>query len=245
MFGLEHLLIYGVLGVTTFINIVVPISGSAVITPLLALLTDPHQAIGIASAFFVMNGIVRTFTFRASIQWAEIRVLLLPSIVAAAIGALALVAIPEEWLLVIILLFSLYFLLKKLKVIPKREKPSPVLNHFIGMLSGFLQGTGLAGSDLRNQYLYAQDLSIAEVHGTTSLIGTSNFFIATIIRLYTGQLTLPAIEPLLYLLPIVILAIWLGKHALYKVPQKVSDRIVMGIMIIVVLSLAYEILSRL
>ncbi|MHB8660518.1 MAG: sulfite exporter TauE/SafE family protein [Minisyncoccota bacterium] len=245
MFSLAHFLIYGVLGVTTFINIVVPISGSAIVTPLLALLTDPHQAIGIVSAFFVMSGIVRTFTFRASIQWSEIRVLLLPSVIAAAVGAFTLVAIPEEWLLVIILLFSLYFLFKKLRIIPKRKRPSSVLNHFIGLLSGFLQGTGLAGSDLRNQYLYAQDLSIAEVHGTTSLIGTSNFFIATLTRFYAGQLTLPVIEPLLYLLPVVIFAIWLGKRALYKIPQKISDRIVIGVMVVVVLSLAYEILSRL
>ncbi|MEJ0053913.1 MAG: sulfite exporter TauE/SafE family protein [bacterium] len=244
MFSTEHLLVYGVLGVTTFVNIVVPISGSAVVTPLLALFTDPHQAIGIASAFFVINGVVRAFIFRASIQWSEVRVLLLPSVIAAAIGALALVAVPEAWLLVIIFFFSLYFLLKKLRISPKRGKPSPILNHSVGAFSGFLQGTGLAGSDLRNQYLYAQNLNIAEVHGTTSLVGAANFFVATAIRLYTGQLTLPTIEPLVYLLPIVILAIWLGKRALYHIPPKVSDRIVLGIMVIVVLSLGYEILTR-
>jgi len=241
MSSIGYFLTYGALGLTTLLNIIVPVSGSSVVTPLLALLTDPHRAIGIVSAFFVMSGIVRTFTFRSSIRWSEVRVLRLPSVIAATFGAFALVTIPTPWLLLIILAFSAYFLLKKLGVIPKGKGPSSLMNHFVGVLSGFLQGTGLTGSDLRNQYLYAHDLSIAEVHGTTSLIGTSNFLMATVVRLYTNQLSLPDITPLLYLFPIVLLATWAGKHMLFKVPAKISNYIIIGVMVAVVTSLSYKI----
>ena len=90
----------------------------------------------------------------------------------------------------------------------------------VGLLSGFLQGTGLSGSDLRNQYLYAQDLKIAEVHGTTAMIGGANFLIASLVRLHTGQLSLPDISLLLYLFPVIFLATWLGKGVLFRIPQK-------------------------
>lgn len=235
------LLIPTVLFVLTFLNIVVPISGSATVTPLLALFTDPYRAIGITSFFFFLTAPPRIFFFWKNIQWHEIRVLLGPSLGAAFFGALALVIVPERWLLIIILLFSLYFLFKKLHIIPKSKQPGHLINSVVALVSGFLQGTGLAGSDLRNQYLYAQDLKIAEVHGTTALIGGANFFVATLVRLYTGQLALPDITSLLYLFPIIVIATWIGKKALYKLPQKISDNIVIGVMTVVVLTFAYKI----
>ena len=241
MSSLEWLLIYVALGLSTVVNIIVPISGSAVVTPLLALLTDPYHAIGIASFFFFLSAIVRAYMFRNDIQWNEIRILLFPSVVAALFGALVVIAIPQQILLLIILLFSIYFLLKKLNIIPKQEKPSRILNHFVGLLSGFLQGTGLAGSDLRNQYLYAQNLNIPKVHGTTAFIGAANFFVATSARLLTQQLTLPDITQLLYLFPIIIIATWAGRHLLYKLPPKISNYIVVFVMSAVVILLGYKI----
>ena len=240
----SHAAAYFLLGLTSFLNILVPLSGSAIVTPLLTLLLDdPRKAIGLTSAFFVMSGIIRILFFREKIQWSEVRVLWLPSVAAAAVGAFALLSIPPVYLVGLILGFAMYFMLKKFGVIPKREKPLPVLEYFIGLFSGFLQGTGLAGSDLRNQYLYAQGLDIAEVHGTTALIGWSNFFVATVVRLMTGQLTLPDIEPLGYLLPVVFLAIWMGKRTLYKVPKSVADGIIKVVMVLVVLSLCYELVK--
>ncbi len=244
MLSAQTLLISGLLGLSTVLNIIVPVSGSAIVTPLLAMLVDPYRAIGIASFFFFLSAIPRIFFFRKSIQWQEIRTLLLPSGIAAFFGALALVVVPVRWLLIIILLFSLYFLLKKLHIIPQTKKPSRFLDYVVGLFSGFLQGTGLAGSDLRNQYLYAQDLNIAEVHGTTALIGGTNFFVATVVRLYTNQLVLPDITPLLYLFPIIIIATWLGRKILFKLPKKVSDGIVIGIMTIVVLTFAYAVFLK-
>ena len=241
MSSFEWLLVYITLGLSTLINIVVPISGSAVVTPLLALLIDPYRAIGIASFFFFLSAIVRIYMFWNDIQWNEIKVLLPFSVVAALLGALAIVAIPEPILLLIILLFSIYFLLKKLNVIPKQKRPSWVLNHFVGFLSGFLQGTGLAGSDLRNQYLYAQNLDISKVHGTSSFIGGANFFVSTSVRLFTQQLTLPDISQLLYLLPIIIVATWTGRHLLFKLSPKISNYIVVFVMSTVVILLGYKI----
>lgn len=242
MLTFQALLIVGLLGLSTLLNIIVPISGSATVTPLLALLTDPYRAIGIASFFFFLTAPPRIYFFWQNIQWHEVRALFLPSIIAAFFGALALVAIPAQWLLIIILLFSVYFLLKKLGIVPKSKTPGRLLNHFIGLLSGFLQGTGLAGSDLRNQYLYAQDLKLAEVHGTTAVIAAGNFLVATLVRLYTDQVTLPDITTLLYLFPVIVLATWIGKKTLYKIPQKISNFIVIGVMVAVVLLLAYKIL---
>ena len=232
--------IYLALLLSSVVNIVVPISGSATLTPLLALLTDPHRAIGLTSFYFVLSGIVRIFLFRKNIEWAEVKKLLLPSVVMALLGASALVVIPPRILLVVVFLLTVHFLIKK--IWPKEKKGSNLTSYVVGLLSGFLQGAGLSGSDLRNSYFYSKQLNIAQVHGTSSFMGTSNFFIATIARLYTGQLTLPDLTLLIYLFPFIVIAILIGRHLLYKLPKKVSEWIIIIIMITIVTLLGVKIL---
>ena len=219
------------LGLSSFVNIIVPLGGSSVVTPLLALLTDPHRAIGLASFFFLLSGIVRVVVFQKNIVWKEVRLFFIPSLVMSVIGAFFLLSLPDRLLLIVIFLFVLYFLLSRLgfafRSVPKKNG-SQIFGFISASLSGFLQGTGLAGSDIRNGYLYAQKLNLAQVHGTSALIGASNFFAATIVRLFTGQITLIDITPVMYTLPFLIAGTLLGRRVLYKLNQKTSDRIVVA-----------------
>ena len=243
---LENFWIYFALAVSSFINIIVPISGSATVTPFLAILTDPHLAIGLASFYFLLSGIIRVSMFRKEIRWEYVKSLLPVSFIFAAVGAFALVKISPKVLLLIILAFTLFFFYKKLmQTFGKREeKPASKFSvHLIGILSGFLQGSGLAGSDLRNGYLYSKKLSIAQVHGASSLIGTANFLIATIIRLGTNQITLPNLVPLLYIFPFMIAGIWLGKIALYKIDKKHTEWIIVLTMALIIVFLGLKIIK--
>lgn len=237
---ITQLWIYGALALSSLINILVPISGSSTVTPFLALLTDPHRAIGIASFYFVLSGIVRILLFRKHIQWHDIRTMLGPSAIAAFFGALALVAVPSKLLLLLVLAITVYFFAKKINIIPERRM-SHLTNYLVGLFSGFLQGTGLAGSDLRNSYLYAEGLTIAQVHGTTALIGSVNFLIATIVRLYTKQLTVPDLTPLIYISPFIVIGILAGRHLLFKLPKRITNGIVVGVMLTIILFLALKV----
>lgn len=241
---MEKIFIFIVLAALTLINIIVPISGSATVTPLLALITDPHNAIGLASFYFVLSGIVRIFVFRKHIKWEYIKSLLPISILGAIFGALSLVKINTNILLIIILLFLVYFVYKKIREIFKgdvKEKKMHKLTFWIvGLFSGFLQGFGLAGSDLRNGYLYSEKLTIADVHGTTAFIGTANFIIATIIRLYTHQVKLVDLTILLYLLPFIIIATYIGKKILLKINKKYTNYLILLIMVLMIVLLVLK-----
>lgn len=238
---MSHIWIYLVLALSSVLNIIVPISGSATITPLLALITDPHKAIGLTSFYLVMSGIIRIFLFRKDIDWREIRILFVPSVVAAILGALAIVAVPANFLLILVFFSAVYFLWQRIH--PQEKKSNSLVNYLVGLFSGFLQGTGLAGSDLRNSYLYAQKLDIKQVHGTTSLIGTGNFLAATIVRLLTHQLSLPDLTPLLALFPLIIVSILIGRHILYKLSKDTSNTIVIVTMVIINVTLGYKIVQ--
>ncbi|MDO8572246.1 MAG: sulfite exporter TauE/SafE family protein [bacterium] len=240
------LAIYIVLGAASFINILVPISGSAVVTPFLTILTNPHTAIGLASFYFLLSGVIRVPLFRKDIQWDEVRALLPISLLAAFVGSLSLVVINSTLLLVIVLAFAIYFFLKLIKLIPSFHSRSAgqYITGFIGLFSGFLQGAGLAGSDVRNSYLYGKNLNIAQVHGTSSLIGTSNFLLATIVRLFTNQLNVPDLIPLLYIFPFIALGTFMGRKVLYKLDKKTINIIVAIVMVAIIVFLAKKVITN-
>lgn len=201
------------LAATTFLNILVPLSGSAIVTPILTLFVDPHTAIGLASIAFLLSGIVRASLFWKSIMWNEVQMLIIPSIVASALGALTIGSLPTKYLFLVLFLATAFFFLKKLGLLHTRTPASTVELQGIatGFASGYLQGSGIAGSDLRNAYLMANNLTINALHGTTSVLGFAVFATATLVRLQTHQLEISSVMYMMILLPFIIIATLLGK----------------------------------
>ena len=243
--AIEQIWIYLFFILYSLINIIIPFSGSSTITPFLAILTDPHKAIALASFYFFLSAVVRLFIFRRDIKWKYVKKFLPLSFIGAIIGAFALIKINPLALLIIIFIFVLYFFYKKIKTlrINKEKDYNKLAVHSVGFLSGFLQGTGLAGSDLRNSYLYSEKLTLPQVHGTTALIGAVNFFIATVIRITTNQITIPNLIPLLYILPFIIVGSLVGKKLLYKINKKYADWMIIIIMTLIIIFLAIKIVN--
>lgn len=250
---MSEIIIYLVLGLISIINIVVPISGSSTVTPLLTLLTDPHAAIALASVFFFVGAIIRVCMFRKNIRVDYVKKMVFISAIAAAFGAFSIFTIPPTVLLWIVFAFTLYFLIKKLKEMLQATKEKITYDKksrkltvgFVGLFSGFLQGSGLAGSDLRNSYLYSEGLSLAEVHGTTAVMGALNFLIATVIRITLHQISFPAVGHwLIVFIPLLIMTTWIGKKVLLKTPKKYADIIVVMVMIAITLTLFWKLVLK-
>lgn len=230
------------LSALSFLNIVVPISGSTTTTPLLAFIVDPHAAIGLASVMFLLSGLVRIVVFRAYIVWKEVQTLLPSSLIASFLGAISTGFIPGEWLLLILFLTVLYFLFKKVGVFSWKttRKAERLRETTIGLFSGYLQGTGIGGSDMRNTFLLANNLSVQEMHGTTAVIGASIFSVSTLVRLWTHQLEIVDTITVLILLPIIILATILGKKTLLAVSKESQSKIILFVMSISVILIGYK-----
>ncbi len=242
-----NIFILFLLGLSTLLNVLVPISGSATVTPLIAAITDVHSAIGFVGFYFFLSAVLRFIFFYTDIQWPLVKKLLPISAVGSAVGALSLLAIPDMVLLGILAVLTLYFLMKKI-FRPQAQRKENIFSRWgavvVGLLSGFLQGTGLAGSDLRNNYLYANNLSIIQVHGTTAIVGGLNFFLATVIRLYLGKISFPDIGLLLTIVPFMIVGTILGRKVALKLSKKHEQWIVvlvMGVGLLLVLQKMFSV----
>ena len=142
-----------------------------------------------------------------------------------------------------------YFLYKKIRDIKGIKKiENNKFNKFlvfpVAALSGFFQGAGIGGgSDIRNGYLYSKQYSLAQVHGTTTIIGGLNFFIAISIRLISGSVTIPNLLPLLYVLPFMVIATYYGKRVLHKMDKRIANFIIIAIMIVITIFLGIDIIK--
>jgi len=237
--------VYPLLVLSSFINIIVPISGSATVTPLISNLYGAKEAIAIASILFVINGLVRIFIFRKHIVISDIKKILPLSLIGALTGAFVLAGLSNTVITVLLIIFLASFFIKKLRRIRSKRPPAPPKKYteqFVGFLSGLLQGGGLTGGvDLRNGYLFSKDLSLAEVNGTTAVVGTSNFALATLIRLATHQIIFIDLVKIIWVLPFMFLGIALGRKVSLKIPIKSQNYLALAVIVVAIMLLIFSV----
>ncbi len=229
---------------TSFINILAPLPGIQAIG-LLSIITTPEKAVALAAFYFFISACIRIVLFRKDIIWSEAKKLIPLSAVGAMIGAASLFRISETTLLVIIACFSIYFLGEKISSLRHKKitlkKENKMTASATGLFSGFLQGAGFSGSDLRNNYFYAQGFSLSNVQGTTAVLGALNFFLATIIRLMWGGLKIPDLTPIFFLAPFMFIVAFGGRLVVKKIERKWGNIIAILVMSTTLLFILYKI----
>ncbi len=235
------------LAIVTFLNIIVPAFGSTTVTPIMAGFVGAKDAIAVATVFYCIVNIPRVYLFRKYTDWGLVKQLLPASLIGALIGSIFLVGINTFVISIIILMFLLYFIYKKITSMRSHthKKERKTTKHgatFIGLLSGILQGTGVSGADLRNSYLYSKGLTVQHIHGTTAWIGMLNFAFASGVRVVSGDLTFAMAWPVLATFPVIVLATYLGRHFSLKIPKRIQDYIVLTVMLLALVSLTISLL---
>lgn len=243
---MTYIVVAIILGLYTFINIIAPLSGSATVTPILAIIVGAKDAIALATVFFFLTCIPRVYLFRKYFRWDIAKHLWPVSIAGALLGSILLTGIDETVVTIVVLCFLLYFIYQKTRQIitkqDKQKKPAKLGVVMVGLVSGGLQGAGLAGADLRNGYLLSKGLSIKEIHGTTAAMGGANFLFASLVRLASGQLTFEAMIPILALFPIIVLATYIGRHVALKLNKKWQDRVALIVMVVALVLLLQKLI---
>ena len=233
---MTYIFIAILLGVYTIINILAPLLGSATVTPVIASIVGAKDAIAVATVFFLLTCIPRAYLFRNYFRWDIAKRLWPMSIAGALLGSILLTGLNETVVAIVLVLFLGYFIIQKIIQITakdkKEKKPTKLGVIIVGLVSGALQGAGLAGADLRNGYLLSKGLNIKEIHGTTSVMGGTNFLFASLVRLFSGDLTLQAALPVLALFPIIVLATYIGRHIALKLNKKAQDWLALAVMAI-------------
>lgn len=244
----EYIFVYAWMVFTAIVNIVAPLSASTVVNPVTAFFTDPQRAIGIGAFTFFITGLQRVYLFRREILSDSANVALIKkwlpySMVGAFTGGLTITYINERFLVIVIICVSSYFIAKTIYHILSERKPikekHPLSRLLIFIISGFLQGSGMQGADIRNNYLRTF-VSEVSVRAVGSAFGLVNFFIAGSIILLRNHLTKGDIIFIFTLVPFLMLAQMYGVVLLRKLQDKHAKIIAVMLSFLGILLLTYK-----
>ncbi|MDN5274948.1 MAG: sulfite exporter TauE/SafE family protein [Candidatus Saccharibacteria bacterium] len=235
-------LILAVLIFMAILNAIIPLPGFSFFIPLLSTVMSTQGALTFATIYFLISSSIIVFVFRKYLR-KELIILLLPaSIIGALAGSFFSAALNEKLLTAVIFIFVVYFLIKKIRALKQPtdkevKKSSKKERHtvaFVGIVSGFLQGGGLGGGDVRNGFLYAKGLTMQEVRATTAAVGVGNFLIAMITRGATGHIVIEQLWVFLVMIPLLVGATYIARHITTKLNHKMQNGIVVGLMVVAV-----------
>ena len=244
----EYLYVYLWTILTAGINVVAPMSASTVVNPVTAFFTDPQRAIGIGAFTFFCTGLHRVYLFRRELLSDEANVALIKkwlpySIVGALTGGFLITNLNEKLLAVIIILMSSYFIIKTIFYLMTEKKEvrreSSLTQALIFIVSGFMQGSGMQGGDLRNNYLRTF-VSEVSVRAVGSAFGLVNFFIAGSVILLRNHLTVRDIIFIVTLIPFLMVAQIYGVKFLVKLKDRSAKIIAITLSILGVILLTYK-----
>jgi uncharacterized membrane protein YfcA len=241
----EYFLVYVWLISTTIVDMIAPLSGSSVTTPVVAYFTDPKRAIGIVSFLFAITAVYRVYVFRKEI-FSDKHIMKILSLMApiSALGALGggffISYINPKILVVIIILISFYYILKNAL---RPRNASQRLSHLsmvsISLFSGFLQAAGMPGGDMKRNYLRTQ-ISELSVRAVSSALLFVNLTIGGTILLAHSKLTATDMIFVITCAPFLCISIVYGKRILEKIPDRQAKLLASSLSFVGILLLIYK-----
>jgi len=233
---------------TAFLNVIAPVSGSVITNPVMAYLTDPQRAIGIGAFVMFFGGMHRVYLFRKEIfnDAKNIKIVkqMLPySIVGAVTGGLLISSLNVQLLALIVVIVSVHFIFKTARKIISDKKSSGAQGKFgyalVAVLTGFFQGSGMPGADIRNNYLRTV-LSEVSVRATGTILGATNFLVAGTVIFLHNKMQSDDIIFVVSLIPFLFIAQIYGKRFLEKIPDKNAKIIALCLSLLGVVLLTYK-----
>lgn len=233
------------MGICSFLFVLIPISGGVVLNPILSLIVDPHTALSLSVFFFMLNSGIKAIVFMKDIQMRYVLFMMPVSLIASALGSYVVGIVPEFFLYLILLVMTVWFALKRLGPAKWfRQGGTGSYSGFLvaGGLGGFMQGTGLGGGgSLRKAYFLSEAMTIQQMHGTTSALSVAIGLASILVRVSTDQVEIQSLYPMLFLIPVMLVATFYGKKVLAHISDKVTETIVTFTLVAMVVMLAFKI----
>lgn len=213
----------------SFLAPIVTAGGSMITTNALNIFTgiDIIKATGLTSTFFLINTTISLYVFRKEIVWRDARNLLIPCIIGSFIGALFLVNIDAVVLLLLMFIFSIQFIYKKIKNINnvKIVKDSFWKEQGIGFFAGAVTGAALPGGGFLNSYFASKGFTLSQMFGTISFILPIVFLVKVSVMIESNIISLRDLIGVLYATPFLIISNILIRKGMLKLSKKMTDNI--------------------
>jgi len=219
----------------SFLAAIITAGGSMLVTNVLSLADiDLIKAAGLTSSYFLVNSIIGCYVFRRDIVWREVKNILPVTILGAFVGSIFLVNINPTILLSLMLVFSIRFIYKKIKIIDTKEivKDSFWKEQFIGLFAGSVTGAALPGGGFLSSYFASKGFTLSQMFGTLNFIIPFVFTVKVSVMLNAGLLVPSDFTGVAIAFPFLIVSNTLVRKGLIKLSKTTTDKITIFAMVI-------------
>ena len=122
------------------------------------------------------------------------------------------------------------------KTISKDSIKNDVL---VAIITGFFQGSGMPGVDMRNNYLRTV-ISEVSVRAVSSVVCISNFFVVFVVIFFHKKMLVTDLYFVISIIPMLIIAQIYGKKILIKLADRTAKLISVSMSMVGVLLLIYK-----
>lgn len=204
-------------------------------TPLMALVLPAEQVIGLLLPILIFADI-----FAVAFHWGHWHrkyiLLLLPgAIIGVTIGTYFITNAPREALRqmlgVIILSFALYKLFEKQLLKYLTYRPRNWHGAAAGTVAGFSSALAHVGGPPISIYLLLQNVTPRVFIATNALFFAIVNWIKVPYYLYADLFDFALLRQMLWMLPLVVLGVWLGRWGAAKINSQTYEKLILGLLI--------------
>jgi len=218
----------------------------ALVSPLVALVMPISEAIGIIVPLLIFADMFAIRAYWKEWDMAQIRLLMPFAIIGTIIGIIGLRAFaPFDTALRLFLgVFTLgvviYWIMgNRKKAKSKQENNTPIAEYqfkpwhayLAGFGSGFMSALANTGAPVITSYLILQQFERIKFIGTITLLFSVVNFMKLPGHLSAGTIQLEQLLSVLWALPVIPIAVWLGRQLIEKMSQRVFDIILIALLL--------------
>jgi len=193
------------------------LGGSLVLVPLLALAIGTKEGVALAALLLAANNLVKLVAYRGSIPWMKSLVVLVLVVIGSALGAALLVAAPETWVSVaVVISIGLALVAERLRLPTMQKVGAPVLAFASGATSGF---SGTSGP-LKGIALRLLNLDRGHLVGAASLVSLAGDATKAGIYAEAGLLSTQSLLLMAALFPVMIASTYFGRYLNSRVGER-------------------------
>jgi len=193
------------------------LGGSLILVPLLALAIGTKEGVALAALLLAANNVVKIVAYRHAIPWRSVVEVLVVVVVGSFVGASLLVALPEAWVSVaIVVSIGLSLLAERLKFSRAQRFGAPVLGFGSGATSGF---SGTSGP-LKGLALRMLRLDRAHLVGAASIVSLAGDATKAAVYATGGLLHSSSLLLMAGLLPVMLASTFFGRYLNKQVGER-------------------------
>jgi uncharacterized protein len=202
-----------VLALATFaaflLSSAVGLGGSLVLVPILVIAVGAKEGVALAALLLACNNVVKVIAYRATLPLRRASVVLLCTILGAAIGASLMTAVPESVVVVAVLVsLALSLVLEQFEFEKTRQASSPALALASGATSGF---SGTSGP-LKGVAVKSLGLDRMHTVGAASIVSLGGDLTKTAVFTEAGLLGSNAWTLAVLAVPLMLAGTFLGRR---------------------------------